>query len=67
MKPDQPIAAPVVYCRFAATAPRDCGQVQTQVLRDAQGQVVGRWMCTFCAEQGARGAKQPEGERDGKR
>ncbi len=61
------VAAPVVYCHYAATAPRDCDQVAARVLCDAQGQIVGRWVCTFCAEQQVRGEKRPKGEKRGKR
>ena len=38
-------------CPDASTAPRGCGLVRQQIIRDAQGRPIGGWRCTFCAEQ----------------
>ncbi len=38
-------------CPDALTAPRGCGLVRVQIIRDALGQPIGSWRCTFCAEQ----------------
>lgn len=38
-------------CPDAATAPRGCGLVRTQIIRDARGEPIAKWVCTFCAEQ----------------
>jgi hypothetical protein len=38
-------------CPDAATAPRGCGLVRVQIIRDARGQPIAKWVCTFCAEQ----------------
>jgi hypothetical protein len=38
-------------CPDALTAPRGCGLVRVQIIRDALGRQIGSWRCTFCAEQ----------------
>jgi len=38
-------------CPDALTAPRGCGLVRVQTIRDALGRPIGNWRCTFCAEQ----------------
>ena len=38
-------------CPDALTAPRGCGLVRVQTIRDARGRPIGSWRCTFCAEQ----------------
>jgi hypothetical protein len=38
-------------CPDASTAPRGCGLVRVQIIRDARGQPIAKWVCTFCAEQ----------------
>jgi hypothetical protein len=38
-------------CPDALTAPRGCGLVRVQTIRDALGRPIGSWRCTFCAEQ----------------
>ena len=38
-------------CPDASTAPRGCGLVRVQTIRDALGRPIGSWRCTFCAEQ----------------
>jgi len=41
----------LTFCRHAATAPHGCGLVAVQVIRNAQGAPIGRYVCTFCPEQ----------------
>lgn len=39
---------------LAGHAPRACGMVRSQVLRDADGQPVGRYACRLCGDEKAR-------------
>lgn len=46
-------------CPDASTAPRGCGLVRVQIIRDARGQPIAKWVCTFCAEQRSVSAGGP--------
>ena len=45
------MVAELRICPDAAHAPRGCGLVRVQVVRDENGEPLYTWTCTFCAEQ----------------